>query len=49
MNTLAMARAHCFHCPRFRLFGGGAHASHVIDIQDFMIVAVGAKSYARNA
>ncbi|MEM7014605.1 MAG: phosphopyruvate hydratase [Verrucomicrobiota bacterium] len=31
--------------PEIQLIGGGAHANWRIDIQDFMIVAVGAKSY----
>jgi enolase len=33
--------------PEIQIFGGGAHAAHAVDIQDFMIVAVGAKSYAQ--
>lgn len=32
--------------PEIQIFGGGAHASWRIDVQDFMIVAVGARSYA---
>jgi enolase len=31
--------------PAIQIMGGGAHAAHVIDVQDFMIVAIGAKSY----
>jgi enolase len=31
--------------PEIQIIGGGAHAAHAIDVQDFMIVAVGAKSY----
>jgi len=32
--------------PEIQLVGGGAHASGRIDVQDFMIVANGARSYA---
>ncbi len=32
--------------PEIQIFGGGAHADWRIDVQDFMIVAVGAKTYA---
>jgi enolase len=31
--------------PEIQLFGGGAHANRRVDIQDFMIVAVGAPDY----
>ncbi len=31
--------------PEIQIFGGGAHAQHRIDIQDFLIIAVGARSY----
>jgi enolase len=32
--------------PEIQIFGGGAHAGRRIDIQDFMIMAPGAKSFA---
>lgn len=31
--------------PEIQIFGGGAHAARRLDIQDFMVVAVGASSY----
>lgn len=33
------------YLPEIQIFGGGAHADRRIDIQDFMVVAVGAQSY----
>ncbi|MBU2581126.1 MAG: phosphopyruvate hydratase [Alphaproteobacteria bacterium] len=33
--------------PEIQIFGGGAHAGRRVDIQDFMVVAVGAKSYSQ--
>ena len=32
--------------PEVQIFGGGAHAGRLVDIQDFMVIAVGAGSYA---
>ena len=32
--------------PEVQIFGGGAHAARRVDIQDFMVVAVGASEYA---
>lgn len=32
--------------PEIQIFGGGKHASGRIDVQDFMVMAVGARSYA---
>jgi enolase len=32
--------------PEIQIFGGGAHAGRRVDIQDFMVIAVGATSYA---
>ncbi len=32
--------------PEIQIFGGGAHAGRRVDIQDFMVIAVGAGSYA---
>lgn len=31
--------------PEIQIFGGGAHAARRLDVQDFMIVAVGAEDY----
>jgi enolase len=33
--------------PEIQIFGGGAHAGRRVDIQDFMVVAVGAADYAQ--
>lgn len=33
--------------PEIQIFGGGAHAGRRVDVQDFMVVAVGAKDYAQ--
>lgn len=33
--------------PEIQIFGGGAHAGRRVDVQDFMVVAVGAESYAQ--
>lgn len=33
--------------PEIQIFGGGAHAAWRTDIQDFLLIAVGAKSYAQ--
>lgn len=32
--------------PEIQIFGGGAHAGRRVDVQDFMVIAVGATSYA---
>lgn len=32
--------------PEIQIFGGGAHAGRRVDIQDFMVIAVGAPSYS---
>jgi enolase len=31
--------------PEVQIFGGGAHADHRTDVQDFLLIAVGAKTY----
>lgn len=31
--------------PQIQIFGGGAHAAHRIDIQDLMVIALGARSF----
>ncbi len=33
--------------PEIQIFGGGAHAGRRVDIQDFMIIALGASSFAQ--
>jgi enolase len=32
--------------PEIQIFGGGAHADRRVDVQDFMVIAVGATAYA---
>lgn len=32
--------------PEIQIFGGGAHAARRVDVQDFMVIATGAKDYA---
>ena len=38
-----------FHLPvpEIQIFGGGAHAGRRVDVQDFMVIAVGATDYAQ--
>jgi enolase len=43
---LAAGRAVALPLPEIQIFGGGAHAGRRVDIQDFMVVAVGAKTFA---
>jgi enolase len=40
---------HEFHLPlpEIQIFGGGAHAGRRVDVQDFMVIAVGAADYAQ--
>ena len=33
--------------PQIQIFGGGAHAGRRVDVQDFMVVATGAKSFSQ--
>jgi len=33
--------------PEIQIFGGGAHAGRRVDVQDFMVIAVGAETYAQ--
>lgn len=33
--------------PEIQIFGGGAHAGRRVDVQDFMVIAVGAESYVQ--
>lgn len=34
--------------PEIQIFGGGAHAGRRVDVQDFMVIAVGANSYEQS-
>lgn len=40
-------RAHTLPLPEIQIFGGGAHAASRVDIQDFMVIAVGASDFAQ--
>ncbi|MBM3537752.1 MAG: phosphopyruvate hydratase, partial [Alphaproteobacteria bacterium] len=33
--------------PEIQIFGGGAHAGRRVDLQDFMVIAIGATSFAQ--
>ncbi|HXP31546.1 MAG TPA: phosphopyruvate hydratase [Stellaceae bacterium] len=44
---LAGGRAVRLPLPEIQIFGGGAHAGRRVDVQDFMVVAVGAADYAQ--
>ncbi len=33
--------------PEIQIFGGGAHAGRRVEVQDFMVIAVGAENYAQ--
>ncbi len=37
----------CLPLPEIQIFGGGAHASRRVDVQDFMVTAIGAADYAQ--
>ena len=43
---LAQGRPVRLPLPQVQIFGGGAHAGRRVDIQDFMVVATGATSFA---
>ncbi len=34
--------------PEIQIFGGGAHAGRRVDVQDFMVIAIGADDYAQS-
>lgn len=34
--------------PEIQIFGGGAHAGRRVDVQDFMVIALGAESYGQS-
>ena len=38
-------RVHTLPLPEIQIFGGGAHAGRRVDVQDFMVIAIGAQSY----
>ena len=44
-HHLAEDAAPVMPLPEIQIFGGGAHAARRVDIQDFMVVAVGASHY----
>ena len=39
--------AHILPLPEVQIFGGGAHAGRRVDVQDFMVIAVGARDYVQ--
>lgn len=44
-QCLADGKGTLLPLPEIQIVGGGAHAAHRTDVQDFMLVAVGAKTY----
>lgn len=44
---LAQGRPVRLPLPQIQIFGGGAHAGRRVDIQDFMVIATGATSFAQ--
>jgi enolase len=38
---------HFLPLPQVQIFGGGAHAGRRVDVQDFMVIAVGARDYGQ--
>jgi enolase len=42
---LAQGRGVRLPLPQVQIFGGGAHAGHRIDIQDLLVIPIGAKSF----
>jgi enolase len=44
---LAQGRPVRLPLPEIQIFGGGAHAGRRVDIQDFMVMALGARSFAQ--
>ncbi len=45
-KSLAGDRRVSLPLPEIQLFGGGAHAARRVDVQDFMVIAVGAATFA---
>ena len=46
MRRLGEPGRHRLPLPEIQLFGGGAHAGRRVDIQDFMVIAIGARTFA---
>lgn len=44
---LAQGRPVRLPLPQIQIFGGGAHAGRRVDVQDFMVIATGATSFAQ--
>lgn len=44
---LAQGRPVRLPLPQIQVFGGGAHAGRRVDVQDFMVIATGAKSFTQ--
>jgi enolase len=44
-QRLGGKRVHVLPLPEIQIFGGGAHAGRRVDVQDFMVIAIGAQSY----
>ncbi|HUR90207.1 MAG TPA: phosphopyruvate hydratase [Ramlibacter sp.] len=44
---LAAGKTATLPVPQIQIFGGGAHAGRRVDVQDFMVIATGAKSFAQ--
>src|SRR5207245_1914239 len=42
---LASGNAVTLPLPQIQIFGGGAHAARRIDIQDLMVIAIGARTF----
>ena len=47
-KKLAAERRVALPVPQIQIFGGGAHAGRRVDIQDYMVVCVGAGSFAES-
>lgn len=46
-HYLAQGRAVQLPLPQIQIFGGGAHAGRRVDVQDFMVIATGARSFGQ--
>jgi enolase len=46
-RQLGAGAAPCLPLPEVQIFGGGAHAGRRVDVQDFMVIAVGASDYVQ--
>ncbi|NQV98417.1 MAG: phosphopyruvate hydratase [Rhodospirillales bacterium] len=45
---LGKDRDHFLPLPEIQIFGGGAHAGRRVDVQDFMVIAIGAATYEQS-